>query len=181
MTLCVCLQECADAGWWMGEIGGRQGVFPDNFVKILEVEKEVNSSRLLPCFKKKEKTRKKRRFPLTKKRRFVCLCVCRDQRNRRLPAPRQPSPPQVLFSLHRLPFTSPKHKRTHQQCEPSPVDRKPELKKVPPERPEHLPQRDQDRGISSKSSGPVPFSNACSSSIFPLLICSARCFINMHN
>lgn len=35
------LQECADAGWWMGEIGGRQGVFPDNFVKLLEVEKEV--------------------------------------------------------------------------------------------------------------------------------------------
>lgn len=25
----------------MGEIGGRQGVFPDNFVKLLEVEKEV--------------------------------------------------------------------------------------------------------------------------------------------
>ncbi|KAK0148271.1 SH3 domain-containing kinase-binding protein 1 [Merluccius polli] len=35
-------QDCADAGWWMGEIGGRQGVFPDNFVKVLlpEVEKE---------------------------------------------------------------------------------------------------------------------------------------------
>lgn len=36
------IQDCADAGWWMGEIGGRQGVFPDNFVKLLEVEKEVN-------------------------------------------------------------------------------------------------------------------------------------------
>lgn len=35
------VQDCADAGWWMGEIGGRQGVFPDNFVKLLEVEKEV--------------------------------------------------------------------------------------------------------------------------------------------
>lgn len=35
------LQDCADAGWWMGEIGGRQGVFPDNFVKLLELEKEV--------------------------------------------------------------------------------------------------------------------------------------------
>lgn len=42
----MCLQECADAGWWMGEIGGRQGVFPDNFVKLFEVEKEVTSSRL---------------------------------------------------------------------------------------------------------------------------------------
>lgn len=38
----IITKECADAGWWMGEIGGRQGVFPDNFVKLLvpEVEKE---------------------------------------------------------------------------------------------------------------------------------------------
>ncbi|XP_047423879.1 SH3 domain-containing kinase-binding protein 1 isoform X2 [Mugil cephalus] len=36
----IITRECADAGWWMGEIGGRQGVFPDNFVKLLEVEKE---------------------------------------------------------------------------------------------------------------------------------------------
>lgn len=35
------IQDCADAGWWMGENAGRQGVFPDNFVKLLEVEKEV--------------------------------------------------------------------------------------------------------------------------------------------
>ncbi|TNN24247.1 SH3 domain-containing kinase-binding protein 1 [Liparis tanakae] len=35
------LQECADAGWWKGEVGGRQGVFPDNFVKLLDVDKEV--------------------------------------------------------------------------------------------------------------------------------------------
>ncbi|XP_029979391.1 SH3 domain-containing kinase-binding protein 1 isoform X2 [Sphaeramia orbicularis] len=38
----IITKDCADAGWWMGEIGGRQGVFPDNFVKLLvpEVEKE---------------------------------------------------------------------------------------------------------------------------------------------
>ncbi|XP_075903479.1 SH3 domain-containing kinase-binding protein 1 isoform X3 [Nelusetta ayraudi] len=36
----IITKECADAGWWMGEIGGRQGVFPDNFVKLFEVEKE---------------------------------------------------------------------------------------------------------------------------------------------
>ncbi|KAM6971730.1 SH3 domain-containing kinase-binding protein 1 isoform 2-T2 [Tautogolabrus adspersus] len=36
----IVTKECADAGWWMGEIGGRQGVFPDNFVKLLEPEKE---------------------------------------------------------------------------------------------------------------------------------------------
>ncbi|XP_052358479.1 SH3 domain-containing kinase-binding protein 1-like isoform X19 [Oncorhynchus keta] len=35
-------RDCADTGWWMGEIGGRKGVFPDNFVKLLipDVEKE---------------------------------------------------------------------------------------------------------------------------------------------
>lgn len=36
----IITKDCADAGWWLGEIGGRQGVFPDNFVKLLEVEKE---------------------------------------------------------------------------------------------------------------------------------------------
>lgn len=30
----------------MGEIGGRQGVFPDNFVKLLELEKEVKIERI---------------------------------------------------------------------------------------------------------------------------------------
>uniref|UniRef100_A0A4W5MNZ6 Osteoclast-stimulating factor 1 n=1 Tax=Hucho hucho TaxID=62062 RepID=A0A4W5MNZ6_9TELE len=34
-------RDCADTGWWMGEIGGKRGVFPDNFVKLLipDVEK----------------------------------------------------------------------------------------------------------------------------------------------
>lgn len=30
----------------MGEIGGRQGVFPDNFVKLLELEKEVKMNHM---------------------------------------------------------------------------------------------------------------------------------------
>uniref|UniRef100_A0A4W4HEA4 Osteoclast-stimulating factor 1 n=1 Tax=Electrophorus electricus TaxID=8005 RepID=A0A4W4HEA4_ELEEL len=36
-------KECADAGWWLGELNGKQGVFPDNFVKLFipETEKEV--------------------------------------------------------------------------------------------------------------------------------------------
>ncbi|KAM9826890.1 SH3 domain-containing kinase-binding protein 1 [Neosynchiropus ocellatus] len=38
--IAIITKECADAGWWMGEIGGRHGVFPDNFVKLLEAEKE---------------------------------------------------------------------------------------------------------------------------------------------
>uniref|UniRef100_A0A8B9KXL8 Osteoclast-stimulating factor 1 n=1 Tax=Astyanax mexicanus TaxID=7994 RepID=A0A8B9KXL8_ASTMX len=35
-------KECADAGWWLGELNGKQGVFPDNFVKLFipEIEKE---------------------------------------------------------------------------------------------------------------------------------------------
>ncbi|XP_035805259.2 SH3 domain-containing kinase-binding protein 1 isoform X1 [Amphiprion ocellaris] len=87
----IITKECADAGWWMGEIGGRQGVFPDNFVKLLEVEKE---------------------------------------------RPKKPPPPSAPSAKHT-------------------ADKKPELKKVPPERPEHLPQRDQDRGEEVKV-GDIP-------------------------
>ncbi|XP_077480949.1 SH3 domain-containing kinase-binding protein 1 [Stigmatopora argus] len=36
----IVTKDCADTGWWMGQIAGRQGVFPDNFVKLLETEKE---------------------------------------------------------------------------------------------------------------------------------------------
>uniref|UniRef100_A0A3B4ZDF3 SH3 domain containing kinase binding protein 1 n=1 Tax=Seriola lalandi dorsalis TaxID=1841481 RepID=A0A3B4ZDF3_SERLL len=46
--------------WWMGEIGGRQGVFPDNFVKLLEVEKEVILAG----------------FPCVLYYLCVCVCVC---------------------------------------------------------------------------------------------------------
>ncbi|XP_068604382.1 SH3 domain-containing kinase-binding protein 1 [Brachionichthys hirsutus] len=84
-------KECADAGWWMGEIAGRRGVFPDNFVKLLDVEKE---------------------------------------------RPKKPPPP-----------SAPSAKPT--------TEKKSELKKVPPERPEHLPQRDQDRGEEMKV-GDIP-------------------------
>uniref|UniRef100_A0A672Q368 Osteoclast-stimulating factor 1 n=1 Tax=Sinocyclocheilus grahami TaxID=75366 RepID=A0A672Q368_SINGR len=39
-------KDSADTGWWLGELNGKQGVFPDNFVKLFipEVEKEVRSS-----------------------------------------------------------------------------------------------------------------------------------------
>ncbi|KAK5849961.1 hypothetical protein PBY51_014253 [Eleginops maclovinus] len=87
----IITKECADAGWWKGEIGGRQGVFPDNFVKLLEVEKG---------------------------------------------RPKKPPPP-----------SAPSAKQT--------TDRKTEVRKVPPERPEHLPQRDQDRGEEVKL-GDIP-------------------------
>ena len=39
-------QDCIDVGWWEGELNGRRGVFPDNFVKLLppDFEKEGNVS-----------------------------------------------------------------------------------------------------------------------------------------
>ncbi|KAI3355412.1 hypothetical protein L3Q82_018255, partial [Scortum barcoo] len=87
----IITKECADAGWWMGEIGGRHGVFPDNFVKLLEVEKE---------------------------------------------RPKKPPPPSAPSGKHS-------------------TEKKSEVKRVPPERPEHLPQRDQDRGEELKV-GDIP-------------------------
>ncbi|XP_054478952.1 SH3 domain-containing kinase-binding protein 1 [Anoplopoma fimbria] len=84
-------KDCADAGWWKGEIGGRQGVFPDNFVKLLDVDKE---------------------------------------------RPKKPPPPSAPTAKHT-------------------TERKSDVKKVPPERPEHLPQRDQDRGEELKL-GEIP-------------------------
>jgi len=31
-------QNLIDAGWWKGELKGRAGVFPDNFVELLPAE-----------------------------------------------------------------------------------------------------------------------------------------------
>uniref|UniRef100_A0A665X6P6 Osteoclast-stimulating factor 1 n=1 Tax=Echeneis naucrates TaxID=173247 RepID=A0A665X6P6_ECHNA len=87
----IITKDCADAGWWMGEVGGRQGVFPDNFVKLIEVEKE---------------------------------------------RPKKPPPPSAPSAKHT-------------------AEKKSEAKKVPPERPESLPQRDQDRGEEVKV-GDIP-------------------------
>ena len=39
-------KQCEDPGWWMGELDGRVGVFPDNFVKLIPFE-EVS---LFPYF-----------------------------------------------------------------------------------------------------------------------------------
>ncbi|KAK6299617.1 hypothetical protein J4Q44_G00296500 [Coregonus suidteri] len=75
-------RDCADVGWWMGEIRGRKGVFPDNFVKQLmpDVEKE---------------------------------------------RPKKPPPPSAPSAKHT-------------------TEKRSEVKKVPPERPEHLPHRPPD-------------------------------------
>lgn len=31
-------KDCQDMGWWKGELNGRLGVFPDNFVQIISVD-----------------------------------------------------------------------------------------------------------------------------------------------
>ncbi|KAK7123631.1 hypothetical protein R3I93_021910 [Phoxinus phoxinus] len=81
-------KDCADAGWWVGEVNGKQGVFPDNFVKLFipEVEKE---------------------------------------RPKKPPPPAAPTTKQV-------------------------TDKKTEARKVPPERPESLPHRAEEKGEESK-------------------------------
>lgn len=36
-------QDTGEPGWWRGEVGGKEGVFPDNFVVIVnDGEKEVS-------------------------------------------------------------------------------------------------------------------------------------------
>ncbi|VDM72668.1 unnamed protein product [Strongylus vulgaris] len=30
-------KDCGDAGWFEGEINGRRGLFPDNFVELVQV------------------------------------------------------------------------------------------------------------------------------------------------
>ncbi|XP_007434679.1 SH3 domain-containing kinase-binding protein 1 isoform X1 [Python bivittatus] len=79
-------KDCIDAGWWEGELNGRRGVFPDNFVKLL-----------LPDFEKER--------------------------------PKKPPPP-----------SAPAFKQGS-----ATTDRKHEIKKVPPERPECLPHRTEEK------------------------------------
>ncbi|XP_016134491.1 SH3 domain-containing kinase-binding protein 1-like [Sinocyclocheilus grahami] len=81
-------KDSADTGWWLGELNGKQGVFPDNFVKLFipEVEKE---------------------------------------RPKKPPPPAAPTTKQI-------------------------TDKKTEAKRVPPERPESLPHRAEEKGEESK-------------------------------
>uniref|UniRef100_A0A8B9BK61 SH3 domain-containing kinase-binding protein 1 n=1 Tax=Anser brachyrhynchus TaxID=132585 RepID=A0A8B9BK61_9AVES len=82
-------KDCIDVGWWEGELNGRRGVFPDNFVKLLpsDFEKEVSNR------------------------------------------PKKPPPPSAPVIKQGSGTT----------------DRKHEVKKVPPERPECLPNRTEEK------------------------------------
>ncbi|XP_060090028.1 SH3 domain-containing kinase-binding protein 1 isoform X2 [Heteronotia binoei] len=79
-------KDCIDAGWWEGELSGKRGVFPDNFVKLLHSDFE------------KER-------------------------------PKKPPPPSAPGIKQGLAIT----------------DRKHEIKKVPPERPDCLPHRTEEK------------------------------------
>ncbi|NWH87454.1 SH3K1 protein, partial [Aegithalos caudatus] len=91
-------KDCIDVGWWEGELNGRRGVFPDNFVKLLpsDFEKEVSK--------------------FSKKR------------------PKKPPPPSAPVIKQGSGTT----------------DRKHEIKKIPPERPECLPNRTEDKERSER-------------------------------
>lgn len=84
-------KDCIDVGWWEGELNGRRGVFPDNFVK------------LLPSDFEKER-------------------------------PKKPPPPSAPVIKQASGTT----------------DRKHEIKKVPPERPECLPNRTEEKERSER-------------------------------
>ncbi|XP_053434933.1 SH3 domain-containing kinase-binding protein 1 isoform X4 [Nycticebus coucang] len=81
-------KDCIDAGWWEGELNGRRGVFPDNFVKLLPPDFEKEGNR-----------------------------------------PKKPPPPSAPVIKQGAGTTERKH----------------EIKKVPPERPETLPNRTEEK------------------------------------
>lgn len=37
-VIVVVSKSCEDPGWWKGEINGKEGVFPDNFVELMTLE-----------------------------------------------------------------------------------------------------------------------------------------------
>lgn len=40
-TITILKKDLEDVGWWKGELNGRIGVFPDNFVEIIPTQEEV--------------------------------------------------------------------------------------------------------------------------------------------
>nr|XP_008539831.1 PREDICTED: SH3 domain-containing kinase-binding protein 1-like [Equus przewalskii] len=86
-------KDCIDVGWWEGELNGRRGVFPDNFVKLLPPDFEKEGNR-----------------------------------------PKKPPPPSAPVIKQGAGTTERKH----------------EIKKIPPERPETLPNRTEEKGMKSR-------------------------------
>lgn len=40
-VITVVSKEVEDAGWWLGELNGKRGVFPDNFVTAISTEEVI--------------------------------------------------------------------------------------------------------------------------------------------
>merc|ERR1719323_2388035 len=57
-TILIISREVEDKGWWKGEVDGRTGVFPDNFVKLIveEEKRERKPSRPPPVAQEVEKS-----------------------------------------------------------------------------------------------------------------------------
>uniref|UniRef100_A0A8C5TGI7 SH3 domain-containing kinase-binding protein 1 n=1 Tax=Malurus cyaneus samueli TaxID=2593467 RepID=A0A8C5TGI7_9PASS len=107
-------KDCIDVGWWEGELNGRRGVFPDNFVKLLpsDFEKEVNIFKL---------------------EHIKSLRNCRIKSDVTVCAVSLPCAEfQIFLSLTGT------------------TDRKHEIKKIPPERPECLPNRTEEKERSER-------------------------------
>lgn len=87
-------KDCVDVGWWEGEINGRRGVFPDNFIKLLppDYEKEIHR-------------------------------------------PKKPPPPSAPVA---------------KQGTVGAPDRKQDIRRIPPERPETLPHRPDEKERSER-------------------------------
>lgn len=87
-------KDCVDVGWWEGEVNGRRGVFPDNFIKLLppDFEKEIHR-------------------------------------------PKKPPPPSAPVAKPGIVGAS---------------DRKQDIRKIPPERPETLPHRPEEKERSER-------------------------------
>ncbi|EHB15079.1 SH3 domain-containing kinase-binding protein 1 [Heterocephalus glaber] len=83
-------KDCIDIGWWEGELNGRRGVFPDNFVKLLPPDFDKEGNR-----------------------------------------PKKPPPPSTPVIKQGAGTTERKH----------------EIKKIPPERPETLPNRTEEKDL----------------------------------
>ncbi|XP_075893995.1 CD2-associated protein [Nelusetta ayraudi] len=57
-------KDTGEPGWWRGEIGGREGVFPDNFVVMhTEAEKETPASRVSQKWSPKQDSEEKPKKP----------------------------------------------------------------------------------------------------------------------
>ncbi|GAB1303245.1 SH3 domain-containing kinase-binding protein 1 [Apodemus speciosus] len=106
-------KDCIDVGWWEGELNGRRGVFPDNFVKLLP-----------PDFDKEGNVFFYGNIELAKPSPYISLTTRR---------PKKPPPPSAPVIKQAAGTTERKH----------------EIKKIPPERPETLPNRTEEKGSDS--------------------------------